>query len=309
MLLGNIKAYFYLVRPLNLLVVLLTMGGFRYAYSLPNFQYQNISPLPEGSFFLALLSILLVTASGYIINDYFDIATDTINKPNKTYISKSISKQKALVFYISLNLLSPLFALGVNSSFLLIVFGTSTLLFFYALYLKRIALLGNMLVAMLSAIVPLITVWLDIQFAYNNNPNEGYFSLYSFPIVISSLAFITSLAREITKDIQDMEGDKHIKALTLPVITSAKIASYVALFLLLISCGLIFIFPPIITNDFYLIYFAIFVIAPLFLSIKTLYKATDVGDYISASKKIKLAMFSVIIFVWLKGLVEYVIFR
>lgn len=285
------------------------MTGFRYAYSLPNFQFQTISPLPEKLFFLALMSMLFVTASGYIINDYFDLTTDEINKPNKTYISKSISKQKALMLYSILVLLSLVFSFFVNGTFLLIVFSTNSLLFFYALYLKRIALLGNMLVALLSAIVPIITVWLDVQFAYNNNPNEGYFSLYAFPIVISALAFIVSLAREITKDIQDIEGDKHIKALTLPIITSSKTASFIALFLLLVACGLIFIFPPIISNDYYLIYFALFVIAPLFLSIKTLYKASEATDYQSASNRIKLAMFGVIIFVWIKGLVEYVIFR
>jgi 4-hydroxybenzoate polyprenyltransferase len=298
-------AYLKIIRPLNLFIILLTMTGFRYAYSLPEMKLVNIVPLPEISFWLALCSVILVTAAGYIVNDIFDVKADAINKPQKVYVGKTISVKNAWMYYSAMAFASILLSLTINLTFSFIVISTNIALFVYSLFIKRIALFGNMLVAFLSAIVPFLTVWLDVSFAYNNNPNDGYFSLYSFPLYVSGIAFLGSLAREIIKDLEDIEGDKFLKALTLPIILGIRKTEYLSIFIVIICCVLIFIYPPFTNDTINMIYFAIAVIAPLIVSLKSIYKATEKKHYSTGSLYLKIAMLGVVVFVWLNGFLNY----
>ena len=298
-------AYLKIIRPLNLLIIALTMTGFRYAYSLPEMKLVNVIPLPEMYFWLALSSIILATAAGYIVNDIFDVKADNINKPQKVYVDKTIDIKNAWMYYSATVVASVVFSLMLHFTFAFIVISTNVALFLYSLFIKRIALFGNLLVAFLSGILPFLTVWLDVSFAYNNNPNDGYFSLYSFPLYISGIAFLGSLAREIIKDLEDVEGDKIIKALTLPIILGNRKTEYVTLFLVIICCALIFIYPPFTSDTISMIYVAIAVIAPLIVSLKSIYKATEKKDYSTSSLYLKIAMLGIIIFVWINGFLNY----
>jgi 4-hydroxybenzoate polyprenyltransferase len=281
------------------------MMGFRYAYSLPEMKLVNVIPLPEMYFWLALSTIILVTAGGYIVNDIFDVKADTINKPQKVYVGKIIRVKNAWMYYSATVVASIVFSLMLNFTFAFIVFSANIALFLYSLFIKRIALFGNMLVAFLSGILPFLTVWLDVSFAYNNNPNDGYFSLYSFPLYVSGIAFLGSLAREIIKDLEDVEGDKIIKALTLPIILGNRKTEYLIVFLLIICSALIFIYPPFTSDTISMIYVAIAVIAPLIVSLKSIYKATEKKHYSTGSLYLKIAMLGIVIFVWLNGFLSY----
>ena len=88
-------SFFQLIRYKNLLMVLLTMILTKYA--LIN-SFISDPSLTSIDFIILSLSILFITAGGYIINDLYDIEADTINKPLKVYISKSISKKKCMVY-------------------------------------------------------------------------------------------------------------------------------------------------------------------------------------------------------------------
>jgi 4-hydroxybenzoate polyprenyltransferase len=265
----------------------------------------NVIPLPEIFFWLALCSIILVTASGYIVNDIFDEKADEINKPNKTFVGKTISKNSAWRYYTTLNVVAIVLSYFVSTIFFFIVISTSVTLFIYALFVKRIAIFGNVLVAFLSAIIPFLTVWLDVSYAFKMNPDEGYFSLYSFPLYVSAIAFLGSFAREIIKDMEDVEGDKVIKALTLPIILNYRKSEYIAIFLLIVCSILIFIYPPFTSNIFLMIYFALVVITPIIMTMKSIYKATEKEHYTKASNYLKIAMLGVIIFVWINRFLQY----
>jgi 4-hydroxybenzoate polyprenyltransferase len=236
------------------------------------------------------------TAAGYIVNDIFDVKTDLINKPDKTYVTTQISEAYAWVYFAALNFMAIALAFFINEVFLFIVVSTVIALFIYALFVKKIAVFGNVLVAFLSGVLPFLTVWLDVSFAYSNNSNEGYFSLYTVPLYFSFIAFLGSFSREVIKDIEDIEGDRKVKALTLPIILNEKQAGYVAIFSLIIACFLLITYPPILGNEIYMIYFSVAVVAPIILTIKRIYKAEEKLDYSRASFYLKIAMFGVVLF-------------
>ncbi len=292
-------AYLKIIRPLNLFIIVLTMSGFRYGYSLVELNLVAVNPFPEHLFWLSVVSVCCATAAGYIVNDIFDVKTDLINKPDKTYVTTQISEAYAWVYFAALNFMAIALAFFINEVFLFIVVSTVIALFIYALFVKKIAVFGNVLVAFLSGVLPFLTVWLDVSFAYKNNSNEGYFSLYTVPLYFSFIAFLGSFSREVIKDIEDIEGDRKVKALTLPIILNEKQAGYVAIFSLIIACFLLITYPPILGNEIYMIYFSVAVVAPIILTIKRIYKAEEKLDYSRASFYLKIAMFGVVLFFWI----------
>ena len=115
-------SFLKLIRYKNLLMVLLTLVLTKYAII-----DSLISTISDFQFILLVISILYITAGGYVINDVFDIEADKINKPSKVYIGLSISKKKALVSYFMLTIIG------------LIIGGVSLLIILALLFLRRIS--------------------------------------------------------------------------------------------------------------------------------------------------------------------------
>ena len=100
-----IVAFFQLVRVLNLLFIVLTQALFLYFIVVPMMKYKEHSPaLPHKYFILLCLSSVLVAAAGYIINDYFDLNIDRINKPAKIVVEKIIKRRWAIIWHWVLSL-------------------------------------------------------------------------------------------------------------------------------------------------------------------------------------------------------------
>ncbi len=148
---------------------------------------------------------MLIAAGGYAVNDYFDVAIDTFNKPNKVLIDRVFTKKNALQIYIFLNAtaLTAGFIANVKIGFIQVFCGLS--LYFYARYLKKIALLGNGLVALLSALVVLLT-------------NIFYEKHFPLIYLFAGFAFFISLIRELVKDAEDIEGDRIGNCQTFPIV-------------------------------------------------------------------------------------------
>ena len=86
-----------LIRYPNLLIIVLTQYLFRYAIMIPILNIENIKPaFSDVDFALLVFSTILIAAAGYIINDYFDMRTDRINKPHKMIIGKYFSRRHCL---------------------------------------------------------------------------------------------------------------------------------------------------------------------------------------------------------------------
>ena len=234
-------SFFQLIRYKNLLMVLLTMILTKYA--LIN-SFISEPSLTSIDFIILSLSILLITAGGYIINDLYDIKADTINKPLKVYISKSISKKNAWVIYFLSSTLGV--TLGIylsiikNIDFLSFYFiGTTLLLFLYSLLLKKLVFIGNLCISLLVA----LPIYLLYKFDSNNITISNILQYFLLSIVIfyyMFFAFLTTMIREIIKDIEDINGDYLVKLKTLPILIGKTRSRNISIFLSLVL--LLFLF-------------------------------------------------------------------
>ncbi|MCF6351259.1 MAG: geranylgeranylglycerol-phosphate geranylgeranyltransferase [Flavobacteriaceae bacterium] len=217
----KIKHFFQLIRYKNLLLLTFMMILFKYAiYHTFKFPFSiNLFP-----FFLLIIATLLITASGNIINDIFDLEIDKINKPNKIIIGKYINKKKSLNLYYTLNTIGVF--IGIYLSFIVhkipyafVFILTSALLFLYTKYLKKRAILGNLIISLLIA-VSIILVYVFSELSnFNNLQNRIIITVF---LTYAFFAFILNFIREIVKDIEDIDGDYSQDLETLPILIGKK---------------------------------------------------------------------------------------
>jgi 4-hydroxybenzoate polyprenyltransferase len=299
----NIRAFINLIRFNNLVVIALTMLVTRYcmiqpilAVRHPDMQLQ----LSHTDFFLLIISTLLIAAAGYIINDYFDVKTDRINKPEKLYIDNGVKRRLAIVIHTIFNVLG--FAIGVyvahkaNNIFLCsIQFISITALWFYSTHLKRQVLNGNILVAALSALVPLLVLFFEMPLLEHKflESIKSFSFLYLSVCSFALFAFLLSLVREIIKDIEDLKGDYETGCRTMPIVWGVKAAKAIVAGLISnILLLQLFIFYKLYKQHFsiLLIYLFVFVFVPLILLIWKLYKSQQKQEYHTLSKWVKYIM-------------------
>ncbi len=188
-------AYIKITRPVNVLITFATI-----------FLAGLICPVDQlliNKIILASVSGALVAAAGNVINDYFDVETDKINRPHRVIPKKLMTKKEALAFFAILKFFAFYLALQINKPAFAIVLITSFLLFIYSFKLKRIALVGNIVVGILTG----------MAFIYGAVA-VGNWKAGIFPALF---AFMVNLAREVLKDIEDIEGDVKSGFLTFPV--------------------------------------------------------------------------------------------
>lgn len=275
-------------------MIVLTMFLIRYFIIAPFYAIEKIS-LQMGflEFCLMILSIVLITAGGYIINDIFDKSIDTINKPEKVFIDNYISTNRAYSIYYIINGIAVLigFYLGFKAKSInlgLIFLVPVAVFYFYSLKYKRLFLRGNIAVAFLTASL-IMLVWLFEFFNIKKNEiifTEGIqvFWIISFFILsYSFFAFITTLLREIIKDIEDMEGDSKWGCTTLPIVVGREKAKRIAAIISVIGAFSVIFFQFMlkIINMEYLAYLLIIVVQIpfLYLAIK-LWKATEKEEFV-----------------------------
>lgn len=286
-----------LIRYKNLLLLALMQLIFRFGYLEP-------IQIPLSLFFwqyaLLILSTVLIAAGGYVINDIMDQETDTENHPEKVIIGKHISESKAYTIYVSLTIA------GVGLGFILaniishpnlgVLFVlVATLLYFYATTLKQIALLGNVIVAMLLAFSVVIIGIFDI-FPNTFDVNRGQMRL-AFAILLdyALFAFAINFVREIIKDIEDIQGDYSQGMKTLPVWVGVAAAGKISFVLLLLPTLYIlyYINNYLFNNNLYLgvSYMLIFVIAPLIFCLIKIWNAKEKSDFHFISTLLKWIIF------------------
>jgi 4-hydroxybenzoate polyprenyltransferase len=245
--------------------------------------------LQLSSFHFALLVVAtaLITAAGYVINDYFDTHTDFLNRPKTVLVGTVISRRSAIIFHSVLNVIAVLIgfylAYKINMVFLGFVFLIVTgLLWFYSTTYKRQFLVGNILVAFLTALVPLMVVLFEIpllnetyrEILIKNNANFMY--IFYWVLAFSFFAFITNLMREIIKDIEDFEGDSAYGRNSLPVVLGVKTSKIITISLAIITIGSInYIYFQYLEDSITIIYFSLFLYLPfLFLIARLIYAKT-----------------------------------
>ena len=162
---------FKLIRPLNLFYVALIMLLLRYCIVTPLFGFTAYQlSLSTWQYLLLILSTLLITAGGYIINDYYDVAADTFNKPMKLIIGTQVSPEQALKAYMVCNALGiglALYLATVAGSYKLVFVQllAAILLWFYSTKLQKMPLIGNLTIAFLGALMVLLPAFYEAALA------------------------------------------------------------------------------------------------------------------------------------------------
>ena len=244
---------------------------------------------------LGTIAVFLATGGGNVINDYFDHKIDAINKPERPIPSGRISLKSAynyasLLFIISVILGILISYLTDNITPALIVTLSSLLMYYYAHTLKKVALIGNIAISLLTG---LCFIFAGVIIAYSTDIVS--LKIITISAYIGFFAFLMTMAREITKDMEDIEGDKIEEAKTFPIKYGLKKSSYLAGFLMILASVL----SPIlyfngIFNFYYIIILSI-AITTFFYGAFEILKDQSSESCKKVSKLVKIGMMIVFI--------------
>jgi len=225
---------------------------------------------------LACAVVFIVTGAGNVVNDYFDHKIDAINKPERPIPSGRITLKTAGIYSISLFIIGIITAFTINLLLGIIALLSTLLMVYYAYDLKGRCIIGNLSISFLTGLC----------FVFGGvAAGEIITSIY-----LGFYAFLMTMAREIVKDMEDVEGDKEEGATTFPIIYGNKKASILAAFFMIISS----LTSPIlyylgIFNIVYLIILLIAIIVFL-ISAVSLLKDYSILNTKKISKQIKIGM-------------------
>ena len=245
----SVLAFLKLIRSLNLIILAFTQYMCRY-FIIGEGTASFYEIATDWKFFLLVVCTVFVAAAGYIINDYYDVKIDLINKPKRVVLGKVLHRRIALVSHFILNTLACFLAIFLGWKIFAIIAATTVLMWFYANQLKRTALVGNMLISVLTGLSVYMPVFL-------------YGTAQQTLLLYACFAFFISLVREIIKDMEDIKGDEEFGCKTLPIIwgiRKTKIVIYAVSFLFVCIISMILIHAELNTQ----LYFLIFP-APLFV--------------------------------------------
>lgn len=253
-------------------------------------------------FILFVLVTVIITASGYVINDIFDVATDSVNKADLRIVGKSISINEAKQFYTLLVVTGFLLSVFVgyktdNLRYLPIYPIAVISLFYYSSNLKKSFLLGNLLVSLFSAGVLGILIlveWKNLMLLKHIDYQN--YKLITLIFGMQMLfSFMVSFVREIVKDLEDIEGDKLIFANTLPLKYGKEISKMIVGILSILILILLFLWIKDTINDNRLLlklYVISAIMLPLFYAVYQLKTAQFKSDFHNISNVLKIIMLS-----------------
>lgn len=305
----QVFAWLKLIRWKNLLIIIMLAMFYRYLILEPVYRNAGITQALSGLTFVTLLiSLVLLSAGGYIINAVMDVRIDTFNKPDEVIIGRAINPRLALKVYYGLTFIGIL--LGFLTGWMTGAFKLSAmhliaagLFWSYSYRYKKNLLTGNLIVSLLSAML-IPTLWIFEFFALKNHavsfatmtPQLGY--IYQLILYVFGFAFLLTLAREIVKDVEDMEGDKRYGCNSLPLYIGLPRTVIVISFLLyLISISAWFWLPRSAERHqlFNNLYIIIFLILPLISVSIYLFLRQDKKSFMICSRVLKFCMISGII--------------
>lgn len=301
-LLNSMQSFFNLIRLQNLIFIVITQYCFYFLVMVPAFQdTEAILILSFTDLHFLVLASVLIAGAGYVINDYFDLNIDRINKPQKLVIDRFISRRWAMFLHLFFStagvIISAYVAFSLDNLLILIFNILSVLLLFvYSSTFKKKLLSGNVIIAALSAWVILVLFLASCQWlngslipVWTEQLNE----VYRLTVIYSSFAFIVSLIREVIKDIEDETGDKRNGCRTMPIvwgIRSTKVFIGVWILVLFGMLAVLF-FNLIITGWFAGVLYIMFVLMPLLIRIYLrMSKATSKRHYTQLSRDMKVFM-------------------
>ena len=253
---------------------------------------------------LVILATVLIAAGGYVINDYFDVKIDRINRPDELIVTRTISKPAAMRLSIALSaagiVCGLVIAILLRSCILFIII--PGLLWFYSSSYKRLFMVGNLIIALLAGMTPMVVAMtnvaqLQLLFApilpYTTLTHDLYAWLGGFAL----FAFLLTWMREIVKDMQDQMGDRELECHSMPVVWGDTWTKVFVTMLILITLAVIghlwyHVLPfPIGWNSLSTRYIVLGIITPLLGALGLLWAAKIPSDYKNCQLLIKFTMF------------------
>ena len=313
-----VGAFFKLIRYPNLVFIALTQVLFYYCVMLPTKAKHPgaVFATGEKELLMLVLASLFIAAAGYIINDYFDLNIDKVNRPERLVIEKTIKRRWAIVWHIVLSLLGLAlsFYLGwrINNP-LPGIFNTVSviLLWFYSTTFKKQLLIGNIIISLLTAWVVLILYVCEVKLnIINIEPEQMTFitGIFKAAVLYGGFAFILSIIREVVKDMEDLEGDKRYDCRTMPIawgIRASKV--YTAVWIIVLGAALLILSIYALQVHWWwlAVYLVVAVLIPLYFIFRKLRAAVHRQDFGMISNLVKLVMLtgilSMIFFKWYIG--------
>jgi 4-hydroxybenzoate polyprenyltransferase len=226
--------------------------------------------------FLLSLSTMAIAAAGYIINDYYDVKIDYINKPERVVIGKSIPRRFAILFHVALSIAG--IALGAYLSWQITALNMVSvfLLWLYSNSLKRLPFVGNLTVALLTG-----AAVYSVEILYRSgNALVSVFAVF---------AMFMTLIREIIKDIEDLKGDNSFGCKTLPIVWGIRRTKVVVYAIVIVFSATV-----VLLNYQYQAlpfrYHLIFLFVPLIILVGKLWRADTKRDFMYLSTLCKVIM-------------------
>ncbi len=282
-------AWLKLIRWKNLAIILLTQLLVWWCVIIP----ESPVVLTFFNFSLLAISTALIAAAGYIINDYFDIKIDLINRPEKVVLEKTIPRKQAIISHTVLNLIALLLAAYVavyarHYEWLLLQLICTLLLWFYSTHLKRQYMTGNIAVSLLTALTIITLLVYEPALRHKTN---------SLPVwvlgIYACFAFMLTWMREIVKDMEDFIGDEAEGCVTMPVKRGLKFATRFTLALTMLVVIPLVLASVVLYQKSYIFlaaYVLALLVAPLLAWALFLNKNVTSQHYAKASRWLKIIM-------------------
>lgn len=296
-----IIAFFKLIRWPNLVFIALTQFLF-WQFILP-FAFKASLPLQESKllspslFWMLVIASVCIAAAGYIINDYFDINIDQINKSEKVIVGSVIKRRAAILLHALLSLIGFVLSLYVGmkiSNPYIAVFNLVAIaaLIVYSTTFKKKLLVGNILISLLTAWVIVVLALAEYRLSISVS-HVVWQRLLKLTFIYAGFAFIISLVREVIKDMEDMEGDQKFGSTTMPIVWGIRVSKVFVAVWIIVLAGIVAgiqIYLLQLGWWFSALYALVTVIFPLIWVLKKLYAAKSPKEFHLLSTVIKLIM-------------------
>jgi 4-hydroxybenzoate polyprenyltransferase len=290
----KISDFFVFIRWKNLLMIILAQSLIKFVL----FQKFDLSTaLNQTDFILLVLSSILIASAGYIINDIQDVKTDSINKPEKVFVTKKITIADANNLYVLLNSIGLLIGFYLSYavdklSFFAIFIIISLLLYNYAIALKKKLIVSNLIISFVIFLSIVIVPIFDIVPATNAYNAENQYIAFYPVFILACFAFLLTFLREVTKDAEDIEGDKKIQATTFPIRYGTKKTNRFLFILGFLTIVFVCFFAFILwkTKSMASVHLLILVALPLLYFMRKTLIATSKKDYHQLSSLLKIIM-------------------
>lgn len=304
----RLGAMLQLVRWPNLVFIILTQGIFY--FSVFQSLYWNKSDFHfsdrENLFFLLILASVLIAAAGYIINDYFDVHIDKLNKPDKVIVDRKMSRRWAILLHFLFSIAGICISLYVsyNTRSYIIGFaniGCVILLWFYSTWFKKTLLIGNIIISVLTAwVTAVVYFFAGAKIIYRdgwlNEPHQfDVRKLFVYTMMYAGFSFILSLVREAVKDVEDMHGDARHGCRTLPIVAGIPATKvYIGVWMSVVIGAVSIIGFYAVQSGWWLSgsFAFVCIVAPCLYILKSLKAATIPADFKQMSAVIKMIMFA-----------------